>query len=67
MSKNPKKSSQEMKSKAAKILGNENSSGVAKKLAASVLSQADSTKQTSSEMKEIAGSIPLMQKRVKAR
>jgi methyl-accepting chemotaxis protein len=57
MSNNSKVSSQEMKSKAAKILGNENSSEVAKKLAASVLSQADSTKQTSSEMEEIASKV----------
>lgn len=57
MSKNQKISSQEMKSKAAKILVNENSSEVAKKLAASVLSQADPTKQTSSEMEEIASKV----------
>lgn len=57
MSKNPKISSQEIKSKAAKILGNENSSEMAKKLAASVLSQADPAKQTSSEMEEIASKV----------
>jgi methyl-accepting chemotaxis protein len=57
MSKNLKISSQAIKSKAAKILGNENSSEVAKKLAASVLSQADPTKQTSSEMEEIASKV----------
>jgi hypothetical protein len=57
MSKNNKASSKAKASQAAKTLSDENSSQIAKKLAASVLSQADSNKQTGSEMEEIASKV----------
>jgi hypothetical protein len=57
MSKSKKTSSQEMTSQAAKTLGDKNSSDIAKQLAASVLSQADSSKQTGSKMEEVASKV----------
>lgn len=57
MSKNNKTSSQEKTTQAAQTLSDKNSSQIAKKLAGSVLSQADSSKQTGSEMEAIASKV----------
>lgn len=54
---NSKKSSQESLSQAAKILQDKNSSGIQKKLAGSVLSQANPDKQTGLEMETIASQV----------
>ena len=54
---NKKTSSQKTSSKAAKILQDKNSSGIQKKLAGSVLSQADPDKQTGVEMETIASKV----------
>lgn len=57
MSKNIKQSSADMASKAAKILANSNSSGIAKSLAASVVSQSSTEKQTGAELEGIASQV----------
>jgi hypothetical protein len=62
MAKNNKASSKAKVSQAAKTLSAENSSQIAKKLAASVLSQADPSKQTGAEMEEIASKVLLSPK-----
>jgi hypothetical protein len=54
---NKKTSSQKALSEAAKILQDKNSSGIQKKLAGSVLSQADPNKQTGAEMETIASQV----------
>jgi hypothetical protein len=57
MSTNKKTSSKEMTSQAAQTLSDKNASQIAKKLAASVLSQADPNKQTGSAMEEVAAKV----------
>lgn len=57
MSKNDKQSSPEMASKAAKILADPNSSGIAKRLAASVVSQSSTSKQTGAELESKASQV----------
>ena len=57
MTKNKKNSSEAKVSQAAKTLSDTDSSRTAKKLAASVLSQADPSKQTSSEMEQLASKV----------
>jgi hypothetical protein len=52
-----KKSSEKASSEAAKILQDKNSSGIQKKLARSVLSQANPDKQTALEMETIASKV----------
>jgi hypothetical protein len=54
---NKKTSSEKASSEAAKILQDKNSSGIQKKLAGSVLSQADPDKQTGVEMETIASKV----------
>ena len=55
MSKNIKRTSDNMASLAAETLSNPNSSAIAKSLAASALAQSGNDKQTSAEMEEKAG------------
>ncbi|ANF85033.1 hypothetical protein A7J50_1608 [Pseudomonas antarctica] len=55
MSKNIKRTSDNMASLAAETLSNPNSSAIAKSLAASALAQSGTDKQTSAEMEEKAG------------
>jgi len=55
--KNKKQSSNELGSMASEILQDPNSSEIAKKLAASTLSQTNSSKQTGSEMETIASDV----------
>jgi methyl-accepting chemotaxis protein len=57
MTANKKASSKKMTSKAAQILNDDSASKTAKSLAASVLAQADSTKQTSAKMEEVAAKV----------
>nr|WP_041474287.1 hypothetical protein [Erwinia sp. Ejp617] len=57
MSINKKQSSPKLASQAAKALQNENSSGIKKKLAASVLAQARKGKQTGAELETIASDV----------
>ncbi|UAL42114.1 hypothetical protein K8B83_14635 [Shewanella inventionis] len=54
---NTKKTSSNVGSNAAKILQDDKSSQIAKKLAASALSQIDGNKQTSSEMETLASKV----------
>ncbi|GAB5345648.1 hypothetical protein [Pseudomonas fluorescens] len=55
MSKNTKRTSDNMASLAAETLSNRHSSAIAKSLAASALAQSGTDKQTSAEMEEKAG------------
>lgn len=57
MPKNTKTSSSGLTSQAAQTLSNPNASATAKKLAASVLSQADSNKQTGAKMEDLASRV----------
>ncbi|RII26760.1 MAG: hypothetical protein CXR31_10155 [Geobacter sp.] len=57
MSKNTKQSSPGMATKAAKILADKNASAVAKSLAASVVAQANSGKQTGAELEDRASKV----------
>lgn len=54
---NHKTSSSSMASKAAKALGDKNTSKIQKSLAASVLSQRSSSKQTGATMEEVASRV----------
>lgn len=54
---NKKKTSDNLASKAAKILSDKNSSATAKKLAGSALSQSNSDKQTGSELEDFASKV----------
>ncbi|EMY0615476.1 MULTISPECIES: hypothetical protein [Serratia] len=54
---NSKKTSQDIASKAAKVLANSNASDIQKKLAGSALSQRSTTHQTGSEMEDIASRV----------
>jgi hypothetical protein len=54
---NQKQSSPELASQAAKALQNENSSDIKKKLAASVVAQASTSKQTGAEMEAIVSEV----------
>jgi hypothetical protein len=57
MTKNTKKTSKKVASKAAKILKDDSASQVQKKLAGAALSQANSSKQTGAAMEEIASKV----------
>ena len=57
MARNTKKTSHGMASLAAETLQDKNASGVAKKLAGSVLSQTDSNKQTGSDLEDVAAKV----------
>ncbi len=57
MSKNTKQSSDKLASQAAKALQDDRTSDIGKKLAASVLSQAASGKETGKEMENIASKV----------
>jgi len=57
MGKNTKKTSSDVATLAAKILQDDKSSKIAKKLAASALSQTDKKKQTSAEMETVASKV----------
>lgn len=57
MTKNTKRTSSKIASHAAKILQNDNSSKVAKKLAASALSQVNKNNETSSELETVASKV----------
>lgn len=57
MSKNTKQSSPGMASKAAKVLGDNNSSAIAKSLAASVVAQTHTGKQTGADMESKASKV----------
>lgn len=57
MAKNTKQSSAEMASKAAKILGDDSSSNIAKRLAASVISQSNTAKQTGPKLETTASKV----------
>lgn len=57
MSTNHKRSSAELASAAARILQDENSSDIQRRLAASVISQRDGDKQTGAQMEEEAGRV----------
>jgi hypothetical protein len=57
MSKNTKRTSKQLASKASKILTDNNTSKIAKKLAASSLSQTGNKKQTGSEMEDLASKV----------
>jgi len=57
MGNNSKQSSAGMASKAAKILSNDNSSTIAKKLAASVISQSGTNKQTGADLETTAAKV----------
>ena len=52
-----KKSSKQVASEAARILRNENASATAKKLAGSVLSQANRSKDTGAELEDLASRV----------
>lgn len=57
MSKNTKKTSEGLSSLAAKALSDQKSSGIVKKLAASLLSQSNTTKQTGSDLESLASKV----------
>tara|TARA_Y100001978_G_scaffold173566_1_gene164571 strand:+ start:187 stop:435 length:249 start_codon:yes stop_codon:yes gene_type:complete len=57
MEENKKRTGEEMATLAAKILGDESSPDMAKKLAASVLSQTHTDNQTGKEMETIASNV----------
>jgi hypothetical protein len=57
MSKNIKQSSAEMASKAAKILGDDSASAIAKSLAGSVIAQTHTGKQTGADMESKASKV----------
>jgi hypothetical protein len=57
MSKNTKKTSEAVASKAAKILTDPNASKTAKKLAGSALAQKSTSKQTGSQMEDFASKV----------
>jgi hypothetical protein len=57
MTKNKKTSSDKISSQAAKVLSDPNASAIQKKLAASALSQSDSSKQTGAQMEETASNV----------
>lgn len=54
---NKKQTSKEMASKAAKILGDDNSSNIQKTLAGSVLAQSKTNKETGKDMESIASNV----------
>lgn len=57
MAKNTKQTSPKVMSKAASILSSNNSSEIAKSLAASLVSQSNTGKQTGSKMEDIASKV----------
>ena len=57
MAQNTKKTSKQVASLAAKTLSNKQSSGIAKKLAASALSQTGNQNQTGSKMEDVASRV----------
>lgn len=57
MERNKKQSSSNMASKAAKVLSNETESKIKKQLAASVLSQTNTNKETGKELETLASNV----------